>query len=127
MESLTEPSRPLSTSDGSVSSTNMLGPGKKINPVFKQILYFVNMNNDFFSLLNLGCVLTTFSVEQVSAADSIPRLLLFKIRGMLSHGGLYRWRENSFSFFLYQKLKEILVRYIRIILTASKDRSISKI
>ena len=32
MESLTEPSRPLSTSDGSVSSTNMLGPGKKINP-----------------------------------------------------------------------------------------------
>ena len=30
MESLTEPSRPLSTSDGSVSSTNMLGPGKKL-------------------------------------------------------------------------------------------------
>ena len=55
MESLTEPSRPLSTSDGSVSSTNMLGPGKKINrdgllPVFKQILYFVNMNDVFCSL-----------------------------------------------------------------------------
>ena len=31
------------------------------------------------------------------------------------------------SIFLYQKLKEILNRYNRIILTASKDRLISKI
>ena len=43
------------------------------------------------------------------------------------HGRLYRWTENSFPFFLYQKLKEILIRYIRIILKASKDRLISKI
>ena len=28
----------------------------------------------------------------------------------LLHGGLYRWRENSLPFFLYQKLKEILTR-----------------
>ena len=45
----------------------------------------------------------------------------------LDHGGLYRWRENSFPFFLYQKLKKILIRYSRIILTASKVRLISKI
>ena len=32
-----------------------------------------------------------------------------------------------FSIFFYQKLKEILIRYIRIILKASKDRLISKI
>ena len=25
------------------------------------------------------------------------------------HGGLYRWRGNSFPFFVYQKLKEILI------------------
>ena len=31
------------------------------------------------------------------------------------------------SIFLYQKLREILTRYSRIILTASKDRLISKI
>ena len=31
------------------------------------------------------------------------------------------------SIFLYQKLKKILIKYIRIILTASKDRLISKI
>ena len=31
------------------------------------------------------------------------------------------------SIFLYQKQKEILIRYSRIILTASKDRLISKI
>ena len=37
----------------------------------------------------------------------------------LSHGGLYRWRENSFPIF-YQKLKEILIRYIIIILTVLK-------
>ena len=45
----------------------------------------------------------------------------------LTHGGLYRWRGNSFPFFVYQKLKEILIRYRRIILPASKDRLISKI
>jgi hypothetical protein len=45
----------------------------------------------------------------------------------IGHGVLYRWRGNSFPFFLYQKLKEILIRYSRIILTASKDRLISKI
>ena len=43
------------------------------------------------------------------------------------HGGLYRWRGNLFPFLLYQKLKEILIRYSRIILTASKRRLISKI
>ena len=47
--------------------------------------------------------------------------------GIPSHGGLYRWRGNSFPFFVHQKLKEILIRYIRIILKASKDRLISKI
>ena len=31
------------------------------------------------------------------------------------------------SFFVYQKLKEILIRYSRIIFTASKDRLISKV
>ena len=46
---------------------------------------------------------------------------------IILHGGLYRWRENSLPFFLYQKLKEILTRYSRTILTASKDRLISKI
>jgi hypothetical protein len=53
---------------------------------------------------------------------------------ILVYGGLYRWRENSFPFFLYQKLKEIFIRYSIstllhsfIILTASKDRLISKI
>ena len=45
----------------------------------------------------------------------------------LSNGHLYRWTENSFTFFLYQELQEILIRYIRIILKASKDRLISKI
>ena len=35
--------------------------------------------------------------------------------------------RTRFHFFLYQKLKEILIRYSRIILTASKDRLISKI
>ena len=37
------------------------------------------------------------------------------------HGGLYRWRENSLPFFLYQKLKEILTRYSRTILTPLKN------
>ena len=54
-------------------------------------------------------------------------LLLEVLNGTLSHGGLYRWRGNSFPFFVYHKLKEILIRYSRIILTASKDRLISKI
>ena len=27
------------------------------------------------------------------------------------HGGLYRSKGNSFPFFVYQKLKEILIRY----------------
>ena len=36
-------------------------------------------------------------------------------------------RRTLFHFFLNQKLKEILIRYIRIILKASKDRLISKI
>ena len=45
----------------------------------------------------------------------------------LVHGGLYRWRENSLAFLLYQKLKEILTRYSRTISTASKDWLISKI
>jgi hypothetical protein len=56
--------------------------------------------------------------------------LEFKITNLffdIIHGGLYRWRENSFPFFLYQKLKEIFIRYSRIILTASKDMLISKI
>ena len=35
--------------------------------------------------------------------------------------------RTRFHFFLYQKLKEILIRYIRIILAASKDTLISKI
>ena len=38
----------------------------------------------------------------------------------ISHGGLYRWRENSLPIFLFQKLKEILTRYSRTILTDSK-------
>ena len=29
----------------------------------------------------------------------------------LSHGGLYRWRENLLPIFLFQKLKEILTWY----------------
>ena len=37
------------------------------------------------------------------------------------HGGLYRWRENSLPIFLFQKLKEILTRYSRTILTPSKN------
>ena len=44
----------------------------------------------------------------------------------MDDGRLYRWTENSFTFFLYQKQKEILIRYSRIILTASKDKLISK-
>ena len=40
---------------------------------------------------------------------------------------IYRWRGNSFSFFVHQKLKEILIWYGRIILPASKDRLICKI
>ena len=39
----------------------------------------------------------------------------------LVHGGLYRWRENSLAFFLYQKLKEILTRYSRTISKAWKN------
>ena len=35
--------------------------------------------------------------------------------------------QTSFPFFLYQKLQEILIWYIRIISKASKDRLISKI
>ena len=35
-------------------------------------------------------------------------------------------RELISIFFLYQKLKEILIRYSQIILPASKDRLISK-
>ena len=45
---------------------------------------------------------------------------------IFNHGGLYRWRENSFPFFLYLKLIEILIRYSTITLTASKDRLTSK-
>ena len=30
----------------------------------------------------------------------------------INHGGLYRWRENSFQIFLYQKLKGIHTRII---------------
>ena len=37
------------------------------------------------------------------------------------HGGLYRWRENSLPFFLFQKLKEIFTWYSRTILKASKN------
>ena len=40
---------------------------------------------------------------------------------MLSHGGLYRWRENSLPIFIFQKLKEILTWYSRTILKASKN------
>ena len=50
-----------------------------------------------------------------------------RLHCLLSHGGLYRWRENSLPFFLNQKLKEISTRYKRTILTASKVRKISKI
>ena len=39
----------------------------------------------------------------------------------ISHGGLYRWRENSLPIFLFQKLKENLTRYSRTMLTASKN------
>ena len=39
------------------------------------------------------------------------------ILASVNHGGLYRWRENSLPFFLHQKLKEILTRYGRTILT----------
>ena len=51
-----------------------------------------------------------------------------ELRGpcLVRHGGLYRWRENSLTFFSYQKLKEILTKYIRTILTTSKDWLISK-
>ena len=51
----------------------------------------------------------------------------YKYHNILGHGGLYRWRENSLPFFLYQKLKEILTKYSRTILTSSKNWLISKI
>ena len=50
-----------------------------------------------------------------------------KVPSCFRHGGLYRWRENSLPIFLFQKLKEILTRYSRTILTSSKHWSISKI
>ena len=31
--------------------------------------------------------------------------LAFFLEGDINHGGLYRWRENSFPLFLHQKLK----------------------
>jgi hypothetical protein len=62
----------------------------------------------------------------VVAVCSVP-MFLFAGAGKIMHGGLYRWRGNSFPFFVNQKLKEILIRYSRIILPASKDRLISKI
>ena len=33
---------------------------------------------------------------------------------LFSHGGLYRWRENSLPIFWFPKLKEILTRYSRV-------------
>ena len=54
-------------------------------------------------------------------------LWITQLRVPTTHGGLYRWRENSLPFLLYQKLKEILTRYSRTILEASKDWLISKI
>ena len=51
--------------------------------------------------------------------------LIFSRSWIMDH--LYRWRGNSFPFFSYQKLKEILIRYRRINLKDSKDRLISKI
>ena len=41
--------------------------------------------------------------------------------GTVTHGGLYRWSENSLPIFLFQKLKEILTWYSRTILKASKN------
>ena len=56
---------------------------------------------------------------------SVPNSLPIRIEkpqtsNVLIHGGLHRWRENSLPFFLYQKLKEILTRFSRTILTALK-------
>ena len=38
----------------------------------------------------------------------------------IQHGGLYRWKGNSFPFFVHQKLKDILIRYSRIILPTER-------
>ena len=70
---------------------------------------------DFFWVF---CYITSAWIGKVKISISSSILL---------HGGLYRWRENSFLFFLYQKLKEILTGYSRTILTASKNWLISKI
>ena len=69
-----------------------------------------------FSII-LGAENLSYVIIETHVRTFLP-LNISAVGSVLCHGGLYRWKE---------KLKEILIRYSRIIITASKDRLISKI
>ena len=75
----------------------------------------------------LSCNQDKVDTTKERLKNNIVILVGYNLAWEPSHGGLYRWRENSLTFFLYRKLKEILIKNRRIILKASKDRIISKI
>ena len=72
-----------------------------------------------------GSALSIFSVQVLQSSWAAWSSFNCPSTSVSIHGGLYRWK-NSFPFFKNQKLKEILIKYSKIILTASKDRLISK-
>ena len=61
----------------------------------------------------------SYSKSKIKNTSALSILLHY--HSWVIHGDLYRWRGNSLPIFLFQKLKEILTRYSRTILTASKN------
>ena len=104
------------TLDISMNDTNS-GPIQIQDPFESVWMKFIAILSYFIGLITSAIMLAFINYEKEHHGNfrSVINQLLSNLYAMVSHEGLCRCRENSFPFFVYQNLKEILIRYSRII------------